>query len=100
MLKSLQRKRKKVDRPRAKTSAVQKYFVIDLDNTANADKAYKEASDLAAEKMPPTHPIRLGLALNFSVFYYEIKNKPDKACELAKKVMGLIYCSDQLIMCV
>jgi len=34
--------------------------------------------------MKPTHPIRLGLALNFSVFYYEIKNKHSKACELAK----------------
>ena len=35
--------------------------------------------------MAPTHPIRLGLALNFSVFYYEIMNDPSKACELAKK---------------
>jgi len=34
--------------------------------------------------MKPTHPIRLGLALNFSVFYYEIKNSHDKACQLAK----------------
>lgn len=35
--------------------------------------------------MKPTNPIRLGLALNFSVFYYEIMSKQDKACELAKE---------------
>ena len=32
----------------------------------------------------PTNPIRLGLALNFSVFHYEIRNDQDRACELAK----------------
>ena len=36
--------------------------------------------------MQPTHPIRLGLALNFSVFYYEILSSPDRACHLAKQV--------------
>jgi len=47
-------------------------------------KAYEEAVKDAKELLP-THPIRLGLALNFSVFYYEIKNSPDSACKLAKQ---------------
>jgi len=47
--------------------------------------AYKAASDVAVTELPPTHPIRLGLALNFSVFYYEIMNSPDRACQLAKQ---------------
>lgn len=52
----------------------------------DSEKAYQEAFDIAKSKMQPTHPIRLGLALNFSVFYYEILNSPDKACQLAKQV--------------
>merc|ERR1719414_2816812 len=51
----------------------------------NSQKSYKEAFDIAKEKMQTTHPIRLGLALNFSVFYYEILNSPDQACHLAKQ---------------
>eukprot|EP00161_Ancyromonas_sigmoides_P006169 TRINITY_DN17075_c0_g1_i1.p2 TRINITY_DN17075_c0_g1~~TRINITY_DN17075_c0_g1_i1.p2 ORF type:complete len:255 (-),score=131.09 TRINITY_DN17075_c0_g1_i1:257-1021(-) len=47
--------------------------------------AYKAASDIATTELQPTHPIRLGLALNFSVFYYEILNSPDRACHLAKQ---------------
>ncbi|CAL8364620.1 unnamed protein product [Lota lota] len=50
----------------------------------NSLVAYKAANDIAANGLPPTHPIRLGLALNFSVFYYEILNSPDRACKLAK----------------
>merc|ERR1712018_1035876 len=45
----------------------------------------QEAFDIAKAKMQTTHPIRLGLALNFSVFYYEILNSPDRACHLAKQ---------------
>jgi len=52
-----------------------------------SEEAYKVAYEEAANKMPSTHPIRLGLALNFSVFFYEIKNSPGEACELAKKVI-------------
>ncbi|KAH0468224.1 hypothetical protein IEQ34_003257 [Dendrobium chrysotoxum] len=47
--------------------------------------AYKSAQDIALAELAPTHPIRLGLALNFSVFYYEILNSPDRACNLAKQ---------------
>jgi hypothetical protein len=48
-----------------------------------AQDAYKVAS-IEAESLKTTHPIRLGLALNYSVFYYEILNSPDHACKLAK----------------
>lgn len=54
----------------------------------DSQKAYQEAFDIAKAKMQPTHPIRLGLALNFSVFYYEIINSPARACHLAKQVRG------------
>ncbi|THG19013.1 hypothetical protein TEA_008751 [Camellia sinensis var. sinensis] len=48
-------------------------------------KAYQMASSTADTDLPPTHPIRLGLALNYSVFYYEIMNSPERACHLAKQ---------------
>ena len=47
-------------------------------------KAYKDA-EAVATGLATTHPIRLGLALNFSVFYYEILESPDEACRLAKR---------------
>jgi len=60
-------------------------------------EAYKEATKIAKERMPTTHPIRLGLALNYSVFYYEIMNNPDEACSLAKSAFDEAIASlDQL----
>jgi 14-3-3 protein beta/theta/zeta len=50
-----------------------------------SQKSYQAALDIAKEQMQPTHPIRLGLALNYSVFFYEIVNAPDRACHLAKQ---------------
>ena len=47
--------------------------------------SFSYSIDVAVTELPPTHPIRLGLALNFSVFYYEIMNSPDRACQLAKQ---------------
>ena len=49
-----------------------------------ADAAYKHASEIS-ENLISTDPIRLGLALNYSVFHYEIRSKPSEACTLAKK---------------
>ncbi|XP_061372828.1 14-3-3-like protein B isoform X2 [Gastrolobium bilobum] len=48
-------------------------------------KAYESATTAAEGGLAPTHPIRLGLALNYSVFYYEIMNSPERACHLAKQ---------------
>ncbi|KAF2743068.1 putative 14-3-3 family protein ArtA [Sporormia fimetaria CBS 119925] len=63
-------------------------FAVGDKRQQSADKsleAYEAATKVASDNLPPTHPIRLGLALNFSVFYYEILNSPDKACQLAKQ---------------
>jgi 14-3-3 protein epsilon len=55
------------------------------DSADKSPNAHKAASDVAVTDLPPTHPSRLGLALNFSVFYYEILNNPGRACHLAKQ---------------
>ncbi len=55
------------------------------DYSAKSLAAYTAASDVATKELPSTHPIRLGLALNWSVFYYEILNAPERACQLAKQ---------------
>ncbi len=49
-----------------------------------AQDSYQRATH-EAESLKSTHPIRLGLALNYSVFYYEILNSPEIACKIAKK---------------
>lgn len=72
-------------------------YLCEIDNTegnqGKATEAYKEASDIANKEasdianknLASTNPIRLGLALNFSVFQYEILNQPDQAIHTAKQ---------------
>lgn len=51
----------------------------------SANEAYKDAFDVSEKQLKSTNPIRLGLALNYSVFHYEIRSEPTEACQLAKK---------------
>merc|ERR1711976_925446 len=50
----------------------------------SARKAYEEASTTASSGLAVTHPIRLGLALNYSVFQYEVLGNPEEACKMAR----------------
>merc|ERR1712000_456522 len=55
------------------------------DDAANsADVAYGDAQKVAEKDLAVTHPIRLGLALNYSVFKYEVMNEPEEACKMAR----------------
>merc|ERR1712085_230759 len=50
----------------------------------SARQAYEEAAKVAEKDLAVTHPIRLGLALNYSVFMYEVLSNPDDACKMAR----------------
>jgi len=55
------------------------------DVVEQANDAYKNAFEVSEKKLKSTNPIRLGLALNYSVFHYEIRSQPSEACKLAKQ---------------
>jgi len=64
-------------------------YLTEVFKDSDTDKSecsryYELAMDLAEKTLEATHPTRLGLALNYSVCYYEILNKPAEACQLAK----------------
>ena len=54
--------------------------------TEHALDFYGQATE-SAKELPTYNSTRLGLALNFSVFYYELKNDSKKACELAQEAL-------------
>ena len=61
--------------------------------SGSALQKYQKAQQIAEKTGPPglpaTAPLRLGLCLNFSVFYYEIMNNPEEACSVAKDAFDL-----------
>jgi 14-3-3 protein beta/theta/zeta len=61
------------------------FRVNDESYKKKAEEFYEKAMNVAEANLNETHPTRLGLALNFSVCYYEILKQPEKACDLAKK---------------
>ncbi|GAC1678957.1 MAG: hypothetical protein NVS9B9_31470 [Ktedonobacteraceae bacterium] len=64
---------------------------------------YGTETDVAVTELLPTHPIHLGLTLNFSILYYEILNSPDRACHLAKQAFddagGVFSCRSWNMTC-
>jgi len=54
-------------------------------HASRAAGAYDDAIKIAEKDLAVTHPIRLGLALNFSVFKYEVLQEPESACKLARE---------------
>ena len=49
--------------------------------------AYDEACKIAEKSLNACNSIRLGLALNFSVFHYEVMQDVKRACELGDKAL-------------
>merc|ERR1712084_169555 len=66
------------------SSGESKVFYQKSKAAENARLAYQEASNVAEKDLAVTHPIRLGLALNYSVFQYEVLANPDEACKMAR----------------
>ena len=54
---------------------------------SDALAAYDEASQISEKSLNACNSIRLGLALNFSVFHYEVMQDVKKACELGDKAL-------------
>jgi len=69
---------------------VAEYAQGDLKNKVadGAADSYKSATE-AAKELSPVHPISLGLALNYSVFYYEVLNDHEQACRIAKDTLDV-----------
>lgn len=65
------------------------FFLEILAAASIGQSSYSEALEIAKENLATTHPARLGLALNYSVFFYEVASSPDRACQLAKQVFCL-----------
>lgn len=53
---------------------------------------FQAATKIGEKELSPTNPIRLGLALNLSVFYYEIMGSPVRYATVELDFELLVYC--------
>ena len=58
-----------------------------LDTVKNGALENYNQAQISSEKLNACNPIRLGLALNFSVFHYEVMNNHKQACELGERAL-------------
>mmetsp|Transcript_29430 Transcript_29430/g.41026 ORF Transcript_29430/g.41026 Transcript_29430/m.41026 type:complete len:83 (+) Transcript_29430:583-831(+) len=56
--------------------------------TKKGQEAYVKAKEMVTKYLPTTHPLRLGLMLNYSVYEHEIKQNKELACKVAKEAFG------------
>ena len=59
-----------------------------LDTVKNGALENYQLAQTSSESLNPCNPIRLGLALNFSVFHYEVMNNHKQACELGENALS------------
>lgn len=58
-----------------------------------AQEAYARATEMASS-LRPSHPTRLSIALNLSIFYYETMRSPEKALHLARQAFTAAIADD------
>ena len=54
----------------------------------SADKAYREAYEISEKDLPIVNTTRLGVSLNFSIFYYEVRGLKEEGCNIAKSAFN------------
>ena len=59
-----------------------------LDSVRNGALENYQLAQTTSESLNACNPIRLGLALNFSVFHYEVMNNHKQACELGEQALS------------
>ena len=59
-----------------------------LDTVKNGALENYQLAQTSSESLNACNPIRLGLALNFSVFHYEVMNNHKQACELGEAALS------------